>query len=266
MANFGARFQLFLFHRTIACDQACLAAGVDGLVIDLETRGKAARQSHFDTEINTHSLEDLRRVKGELGAYVICRCNPPGSMLEQEVEGVLRERADEILVPLIRTAEEAEKVVDLVHGRCKIGLMIETAEALEIVQRLGRLPIHRLYVGLNDLRISRGSPSIFVPLIDGSLERCKSDAGDTDFGFAGLTLPGLGCPLPTQHLIDEMARLRCSFSFLRRSFYRDIVRRSPETEIPRLRQSLHQAGLRPVGKVREDRTRLEHAVSRLIRE
>jgi citrate lyase beta subunit len=178
MAGFGERFELYLFHRTIACDQACLKGGVDGLVVDFETRGKAERQSGFDTEINTHTMEDLRRVKTELGAYVICRINPPGPLLAREIEDVLHERADEILVPLIRSVDEAEEVVDLIKGRCKVALMVETAEATRIVEQLCRLPIHRLYVGLNDLRISRASPSIFTPLIDGVLENTRSDAGE----------------------------------------------------------------------------------------
>ena len=263
MADFGERFELYLFHRTIACDQASLKGGVDGLVIDFETRGKAERQSGFDTEINTHTIEDLRRVKAELGAYVICRINPPGPSLAREIEDVIHERADEILVPLIRSVDEAEEVVDLVKGRCKVALMVETAEATRIVEQLCRLPIHRLYVGLNDLRISRGSPSIFTPLVDGLLENSRLDAGDTNFGFAGLTLPGLGRPLPVHHLINEMARLRCTFSFLRRSFYRDIAGRSPKTEIVRIRRSLHQASQRPAEIVAEDLARLAHAVSRL---
>ena len=266
MASFGGRFQLFLFHRTIACDRACLRGGVDGLVIDFETRDKTERQSGFDTEINTHTLEDLRRVKGELDAYVICRTNPPGPSLAREIEEILHERTDEILVPLIRTVEEAAKAVDLVRGRCKIGLMIETAEATQIVERLCRLPIHRLYVGLNDLRISRGSPSIFVPLIDGVLDRCRSDAGGTNFGFGGLTVPGFGHPLPVHHLIDEMARLDCAFSFLRRSFYKDIAGRSPEVEIARIRRWLQRSSLRPGETASEDAGRLARAVRRLIQE
>jgi len=48
--------------------------------------------------------------------------------------------------------------------------------------------------------------------------RCQERA----FGFGGLTLPGYGDPLPGRSLYSEMARLDCRFTFLRRSFYRDL--------------------------------------------
>ena len=97
-----------------------------------------------------------------------------------------------------------------------------------------------MYLGLNDLAIERGTRNIFAAVADGMVERVR-EAFRAPFGFAGLTLPDAGFPIPCRLLIGEMARLGCQFSFLRRSFHRDIRGRDLAIEIPRLRATLEAA-------------------------
>lgn len=246
-------FELFVFHRDLEADLACVEGGASGVVVDLEVRGKKRRQQGFDTQINLHTLDDLRQVKRRLGVHVICRVNPfdpgdPGEILAAVAAG-----ADEILVPMIRRLEEAEAVLELVDGACPVDLMIETEEAVTIAARLARLPLGRVYVGLNDLQICRRSPSLFTAIYDLTVEKVRRHFTAVPFGFGGLTLPGRGTPLPVEHLIHEMARLRCRFTFLRRSFFRDSTGHSPQREIPRILGALEAAFARTEAEVERHR-------------
>jgi hypothetical protein len=57
-----------------------------------------------------------------------------------------------------------------------------------------------------------------------------------------------------------MARLGCDFTFLRRSFIRDIEGRLVSTEIPRMRKTIQEAFERPEEAIRKDRAQLEQAI------
>jgi hypothetical protein len=58
----------------------------------------------------------------------------------------------------------------------------------------------------------------------------------------------------------EMERLGCAFSFLRRSFHRDMNGRDPEVEVPRIRAALDDAALRTAGERRRDHEALCSAI------
>lgn len=249
------RFTLILFSTNPTIIRQAVPSGVGGIIVDWEWIGKGQRQASADTQINRDTLDDLRRVRACTDALVICRINSYGVVTAEEVEQVIEAGADEILLPMVQTVEEVETVLEQVKSRCGVGILIETMAAVRLVEDLGRLPLSRVYVGLNDLAIERTSPNIFTPLVDGTLERLRHHV-HVPFGFGGLTLPDRGHPIPCRLLIGEMARLNCDFSFLRRSFYRDIEGRDPADELPRLLESLRQAGLRPPLAVTQDRHEL----------
>lgn len=228
----------------MAFSRECVAKGVDGLIVDFETRGKAVRQNGFDTEINHHTLADLEAVRTLRGAHLMCRINGPGPGTCDEIADVLRAGADEVIVPMIRSLDEARTVVEAVSGAARITIMVETVEALGIVPALCNLPIHRIYVGLNDLHISQKSATLFAPLIDGSLDRIRADVDGVQFGFGGLTLLGRGDPLPVHHLVGGLARLKADFTFLRRSFYRDVAGQNPKDAMDQMRTAVSAARAR----------------------
>lgn len=253
------RFSLTLFSIQPDFIRRAVAAGVDEIIVDWEHIGKADRQAGADTQINHDTPDDLRRVRACTRARVICRINRFGPWTSQEVELAVQAGADEILLPMVRACDEVQAVLDLVACRCGVGILVETEDAVEQSSALGRLPLSRVYVGLNDLAIERGVRNIFTALVDGTLERVRR-AFEVPFGFGGLTLPDRGSPIPCRLLIGEMARLDCQFSFLRRSFYRDIAHADVQIEVPRLLQAIDCARLRKPGAVRRDRNDLVQAI------
>ena len=211
--------------------------------MDWERRGKEARQAGADTEINADTPEDLRRVRAGTDARVVCRVNPCGPWTPGEIDQAVAGGADEVLLPMVRSPEEVLEAIRLAAGRCGVGILVETQEAVGRAADLALLPITRAYVGLNDLSIERKSRSIFEPLVDGLVDGIRP-LFRVPFGFAGLTCPEGGRPIPCRLLIAEMARLSCAFSFLRRSWRRDVAGRDPRAELLRVRSALDDAGRR----------------------
>ena len=253
-------FTLILFSTDPAFIGQAVAAGVEAIIVDWENIDKDRRQASADTQINHDTLEDLARVRACTDALVICRLNQFQTTTETEIEQAIEAGADEIMLPIVRTTEEVKSVLEFVRGRCGVGILLETKEAVQAAAEMARLQLSRVYVGLNDLSIERKTPNIFTSLIDGTLENIRRHF-DQPFGFGGLTLPEFGKPIPCQLLISEMARLRCDFSFLRRSFYADIKNRNLSIEIPRIHAALEAALRRPPLLIDNDRRELQSAVS-----
>lgn len=239
--------------------QTAVNSGIDGIIVDWEWRGKERRQTGSDTEINHYTLEDLCQVRASTDATVICRINGFGPTSPEEIEQAIAAGADEILLPMVRTLEEVLAVLEQVRDRCGVGILIETSDAVSLARELARLPLCRVYIGLNDLAIERKTSNIFTSLIDGTVESVRK-AFHVPFGFGGLTLPEGGFPIPCSLLIAELVRLSCNFSFLRRSFYRDTQSRNLAVETPRIREAIRQAYLRSPGEIDRERQELELAI------
>ena len=199
---------------------------VAAVVVDWERRGKVTRQANalerigVDTQINADGPADLTEVASMSAVPVLCRLNQWTESSPEEVELAVACGASEIIIPMVRGTDEVIAALDAARGRVGVGIMVETIDATLAADRLAKLPVTRAYVGLMDLALERGSRSIFDAVADGTVERVR-ESFDAPFGFAGLTVPGGGSPIPAWLLAAEMVRLRCSFSFLRRSFIRD---------------------------------------------
>ncbi len=228
---------LQFFTTDPATARNCVAAGITAFVVDWEWRGKEDRQTGFDTEINRDTAADLARVSAVAGSRRICRINRFGAWTADEVDLAIDSGATQLLLPMAEKPAEVEAYLRLVRGRVPAGILLETREACECARDLASLRLDAVYVGLNDLAISRGTPCIFTALVDGTVERLGEVFGDTPFGFGGLTVVELGHPIPCMRLLEEMARLRSSFTFLRRSFRRDIVGRDVAAEVARIQES-----------------------------
>ncbi len=220
-------FKLFAFYANPATLSELIRNDVDGVVIDWERKGKDLRQQLYDTQISEHQSDDLRKVQQEKPKCIVCRINAFHADSISEINLAIACGANEILLPMVTKTKEVEQVIELANGRVKVGVMLETIEALAIAQELNDLPVHRFYVGLNDLAIQRGTRNIFLPFIDGLLDELRPKI-TRDFGVGGLTHPSLGNPIPCRYLIDRMKYYQCSFAFLRRSFYRDLNQFSME--------------------------------------
>jgi hypothetical protein len=261
-----SRVELALFATDLAVVAEAVPAGVASVVVDWEHEGKELRQASADTEVNNHTVEDLRAARACTGAHVLCRVNAFGPHTAGEIERAIDAGADELLLPMVRTPAEVEKALALVAGRARLGILVETSEAVAAADDLARLPVSRVYVGLNDLAIDRGTATIFAPLADGTLDDLRRRFAEVRFGFGGLTVPDAGFPIPSRLLVGEIARLACDFTFLRRSFYRDVAGRDVSAEVPRIHAALAEAFARPRDEVERDREELLGRIAELATE
>jgi hypothetical protein len=254
-----SQFSLLLFTTDADLVRRATAAGVHGIVVDRENKGKAHRQRGADTQINSDSVDDLARVRAATKALVVCRVNGFGPHSAEEIRESLDAGADEILLPMVRTVAEVEAALAVVGTRGRLGILVETCAAVDIAPALGRLPLSRVYVGLNDLMIDRGGTNLFEAVADGTVERVRRQF-TVPFGFGGLTLPERGAPLPCRLLIAELTRLSCSFSFLRRSFLADTRGRDLTAEVPRIQAALAAAKRRDDAAIASDLAELRESI------
>jgi len=252
--------QLMLFSTDVPFILEAVDAGIDGIIVDWEQRGKPERQAGADTEINHDTPEDLRRVRQATAGRVLCRINGVCETTEDEIETAIGEGADEILLPMVRAAREVEAVLDVVNGRCGVGILVETVSAVERIRAFAELPLSRIYVGLNDLAIDRGTGNLFHAVVDGTVEDVRREV-TVPFGFGGLTLPERGHPIPCRLLMGEMTRLDSQFSFLRRSFRRDSRGRPLLDVVSRIRAGLARSAERSEAQVACDQEALRCAVA-----
>ena len=254
-------FELMLFSTDPGLVRHAVAAGVTAIMVDWESLGKRRRQRGADTQITEGTPEDLRRVRDATDRLVVCRINQRGATTPSEVEAAVSAGADEILLPMVRSCEEVEAVRRQIAGRCGLGILVETLDAVARADELARLPLTRAYVGLNDLSIERRTPSIFSSVADGTVESVSRAFAGVPFGFAGVTLAERGSPIPCRLLMGEMARLGCSFAFLRRSFLADVRGKELAREIPRILDAMAAAFARTPRQVDEDRSSLHEAIA-----
>ena len=216
-----SKFELWAFYSSLELLHKIDSPLLTGYIVDLEKKGKELRQSLYDTQITEHHLDDLTTARNNTKKDIICRINPQSPINTSEIDNVIGEGADEILLPMVRSVSEVERVLNYINNRCRLSIMLETNESLSAVEELNTLPLTRFYVGLNDLAICNHRANIFTPMIDGSLELIARKV-NKKFGLAGLTHPSLGAPIPCEVIIRAMKRHRCHFGILRRSFYRDL--------------------------------------------
>lgn len=239
--------------------------GAAGVVVDWERRGKRRRQAGVDTQVNEDTPADLLNVRTATSGRVLCRVNGWGPWTPGEIELAVSLGADEVLLPMVRTADEVDAALEVVAGRCGLGILAETIDAVEIVEELVRRPVSRVYLGLNDLMIDRGGRCLFAALVDGTADRVRAAtaAAGRPFGVAGLTRPDAGHPVPCRLLVGELARLGASFTFLRRSFHSDTAGRPLVVEVPRVLDAVRGARYRSADAVVADRAELEGLVGQL---
>ncbi len=117
---------LFLFTVDPAWGRDVVAAGAAGIVVDWERRGKLRRQRGEGTQINADTAADLERMRAATDGRLLCRINGFGPWTAREVADALARGADELLLPMVRNPEEVDRTLDLVAGRCGLGILVET--------------------------------------------------------------------------------------------------------------------------------------------
>lgn len=255
--------ELMLFLNDENSARNAFAHGLSHFLVDFESRGKEARQQGYDTEIAPATLDDLRSVAAVAGGTTWCRIDRPGAKTALEIDNAIHAGADGIFLPMVQSAGEVEDFLRQVDGRCATGILIETQSGFDSAREIAALPVDRVYFGLNDFAISRGGGSIFKALLDGSVERMREVFSRPKFGFGGVTAIDSGHPVPAKCLLQEMARLGCDFSFLRRSFRRDTAQRDPRAVVSAIEDYWRQCKGRDAATVERDRHTLEALLGEL---
>lgn len=197
------------------------AAGVDRIFIDLEVLDKDKRQGGMDTVQSHHTLDDVARMVPFLTkAELLVRCNHIHKDSRQEIDTVINNGADIVMLPYFKTVNEVAHFIELVDGRARTCLLLETTEAVEKLDAILELEgIDEIHIGLNDLHLAYGMKFMFELLADGTVERLANriKAKGIPFGFGGIARLGGGA-LPAEAVIKEHYRLGSSMVIVSRSF------------------------------------------------
>lgn len=207
--------------------QIAETAGVDRIFIDLEYIGKAERQGGMDTVQSCHTLDDVKRISEAITtAELLVRVNPihdareAYASSEEEIGTAIDNGADIVMLPYFKTVDEVKRFLSAVGGRAKTMLLLETPEAVDIVDNLLCLEgIDSIHIGLNDLSLAYGMKFMFELLTDGTVERLctKIREKNIPYGFGGIASLGKGM-VPAEMIIKEHYRLGSTCAILSRSF------------------------------------------------
>ena len=203
------------------------ANGVDRIWVDMEFIGKTARQGGMDTVQLHHTIADIRAIRAAVSrAEVLVRVNPIHQATADygdsawEIPAAIDAGADVVMLPFFKTVDEVRTFLALVDGRAKTMLLVETPEAVAIIDEILALDgIDEIHIGLNDLSLGYGMKFMFQLLADGTVERlCLKFRGKgIPFGFGGIAALGKGM-LPAERVIREHYRLGSTRAILSRSF------------------------------------------------
>ena len=197
-------------------------SGVDRVWVDLESKGKELRQPKIlNTVLSQHSISDIPKVKSVLkNAKLIVRVNKIDNESENEINQVIEAGADIIMLPYFKSIDEVKKFLKYVDGRCVTNLLVETKEAVELLDDILKLPgVDEIHIGLNDLHLEMKMKFMFELLCNGIVEKiCKKiHKYNKPYGFGGIARIGEGT-LPSEAIIAEHYRLGSSCAILSRSF------------------------------------------------
>ncbi|KJU82080.1 HpcH/HpaI aldolase [Candidatus Magnetobacterium bavaricum] len=255
-----------LFTNDVGLVAEAKEAGIDRIVVDLEKSGKQERQQGYHLEINTHTIDDIKRIKDTFPSVnVLCRINPFHENSHKEIEHVIDAGSDVIMLPMFKKTEEVRSFIDCVNGKAVTSILVETKEAVEISDELKVLNIDEVYVGLNDLSISLCLNFAYEVCLKGILDRLRNIFSDKDFGFGGITVLEKGRPLRTKSIMKEMARLKCNKVIMRRAFKHDIAACNMSIEIQKIRSYYNQLQYRDEKMITSDHLSLKEEIKGIIK-
>ena len=196
-------------------------AGVDRIFYDLEYIGKSERQYGRNTVNSNNSIDNIPAVRQVLTtSELLVRTKSIHAYSQTEVDKVIDYGADILMLPMVMDRHDVEQYVDMVKGRAKICVMIETAAAMARLDAILAVKgVDEVFVGLNDLHISMGLRFMFELLSGGLVEFIanKCNKVGMPFGFGGIARIGEG-DLPSDFILGEHVRLGSQSVILSRTF------------------------------------------------
>lgn len=207
--------------------QIAESAGVDRIFVDMEYIGKCNRQGGMDTVQSHHTMEDVKIISSAINnAELLVRINPIHDATDEyisskdEINQAIENGAKILMLPYFKTVEEVKTFIELVNGRAKTMPLLETPEAVEVIDDILNLKgLDEIFIGLNDLSLGYKKNFMFELLNDGTVEQLcyKFKKKGIPYGFGGIASLGKGM-LPSEHIIIEHYRLGSNCAILSRSF------------------------------------------------
>lgn len=265
--SYGRDFILTLLTNDPKPASAADFAGVDRIGVDLERIGKHARQGQLKTWISDHEEKDLPLLRKSISsARLFARCNPIHEGSAEELNRLIGYGVEVVMLPFFHTVAEAERFIRLLDGRAAAVLLVETAEAADVVSKLCRIEdVREIHIGLNDLHLSLGWRSHFEVLASDYLDGlCKTilDAG-LRLGVGGLGRAGDNdLPVPADLVYAQYPRLKAGAALISRVFFRGESPVDMAREIGRLRENLDHMNSLSVEALKEK----QECLRELIRE
>ena len=202
-------------------------SGVDRIFVDMEYIGKSERQGGMDTVQCHHTFDDIKNVSDVLTkSELLVRVNPIHEATkeyvssEEEIDRAIQCGADILMLPYFKTVREAERFLKYVNGRVKTILLVETPEAVSVIDEILSIKeTDEVFIGLNDLSLGYGYKFMFQPLANGMVEKLcvKFKDKELKYGFGGIASLGKGM-LNSEKILFEHYRLNSSSVILSRSF------------------------------------------------
>jgi hypothetical protein len=233
---------LSLITNDLAVVRKAEGAGVERILIDLERRGKAARQVGRSLFLSTHEMEDVRRVRSALRqSQLTVRIDPLHARSQEQIDRAIDYGADFIVLPFFESLQDAAEFVAMLAGRAAAILLVESASAAHIIGELCRLPgVAEIHIGLNDLSISLGLHS-WLELMTSSIleELCATmRASKMPFGFGGIgSLSRHDLPLSPELVLAEQLCQGATRGWLSRTF-RELALDDMAGEVQRVRDAI----------------------------
>ena len=197
------------------------SAGIDRIFYDLEYIGKAERQHGRNTVKSNNSIDDIPAVRKVVTtSELLVRTNPIHAYSQAEVDKAIGYGADILMLPMVIDYHDVEQYVEMVNGRAKVCIMIETAASMARLDKILAVKgVDEIFVGLNDLHISMGLRFMFELLSGGLVEYIanKCNNAGMPFGFGGIARIGEG-DLPSDYILGEHVRLGSESVILSRTF------------------------------------------------
>ena len=256
--------ELMLFTNNVSMARAAYNSKIDRVVIDLEQRGKSARQQGYHLEINDHKIEDIRKIKKEVPIKVMCRLNPLNDDSEKEIEEALIAGADVLMLPMFRTLMEVNQFLEITRKRAKTSLLFETKEALLSIDQFKNIEVNEIYVGLNDLGLAYKVKFQYELLTNGIVDHVRKQFPNHDFGFGGITILDKGFPLLTKDIIKELVRLNGKQVIIRRAFKKDILGRNMSQEVNLLKNYYREYKLFSADHMENEHKKISKKIKNIV--
>lgn len=200
-------------------------AGIDRIGVDLEVRGKEARQAGRGTWVSTHVEDDLSRLRPLLRtAQLFVRVDPLGPDTLDQVERVLGRGAQVVMVPMVEDPAALGDFAAVVAGRARTVALVETAAGVDRIRELAAVRgVDELHLGLNDLSLSLGLANRFAILAH---DASATVAAAARAARRPLGVGHIGCahddglPVPSDLIYSQLPRLGATATLLGRSFLR----------------------------------------------